>query len=102
MGRSSWCSSLPLEVTAAILVVAEAGGLGLALGHDLQARGIGPEASHVIGDRLRAALGERDVVLLGPRRIGVTDQVDRLALPLLDALRVGVEAVALARLDRRV
>src|SRR6188768_2324352 len=100
--QASWDSSLPLEVAAPVLVVTEAGGLGLALRHHLHASRVGAEARHVIGDGLRAALGERDVVLLGARRIGVPDEVDALALGLLDALRVLVEAVALARLDRRV
>ena len=60
------------------------------------------ELREIVRDRLCAALAERDVVLLGARRIGVADQVDRLALRLLDTGVVVVEPLALARLDRRV
>src|SRR5262249_42748798 len=93
---------MPLELDPAVLVVAEAGGLGLALGDDLHPGRIGAEPRHVIGDRLRAALGQRDVVLLGAGRVGVAGQVDALALGLLGAGDVGGEPVALAGLDRRV
>src|SRR5262249_40160425 len=53
-------------------------------------------------DRLRAPLGQRDVVFLGARGVGVADEVDALALVLLDARRVAGEPVALAGLDRRI
>src|SRR6185503_12291 len=66
-------SLVPLEFDPAIFVIAQASRLGLAFRHDLEPRRIGTEPREVIGGGLRAALRQRDVVLLGARRVGVTD-----------------------------
>src|SRR5579862_2283035 len=93
---------MPLELHAAILVVALAGRLGLAFRHDLHARRIDAEPGEVVRHAARAALAERDVVFLGARRVGVPDDVDALLRLLLEAGAVGVEVIALGALDRRV